>query len=75
MVAIRVVLGREVVDGGVLVEVVGRVGFTLGGSTVSDIIVGVGLVLAGGKLVADAIGILTVVDKNTTADEEGCPPL
>ena len=31
LVAIRIVLGREVIDGGVLVETVGRVGLALGG--------------------------------------------
>ena len=42
LVSIVVVLGREVVDGGVLVEVVGCVGLALGGRTVSDVIVGIG---------------------------------
>ena len=42
LIAIVVVLWREVIDGGVLVEIVGGVGFTLGGRTVSDVIVGIG---------------------------------
>ena len=42
LVAIRVVLGREVVDGGILVEVVGGVGFAFGGRAVSDVVVGIG---------------------------------
>ena len=86
LVPVGIVLRREVVDGDVLVEIVSRVSFAFGSGAVShlayargrmysDVIVGVGLVLAGGKLVADAIGILTVVDKNTTADEEGSSPL
>ena len=31
LISIRIVLGREVIDGGVLVETVGRVGLALGG--------------------------------------------
>ena len=42
LIAIVVVLWREVIDGGVLVEIVGGVGFTLGGRTVSDVVVGIG---------------------------------
>ena len=42
LVAIRVVLGREVVDGGVLVEIIGGVGLAFGGGTVSDVVVGIG---------------------------------
>ena len=42
LVAIRIVLGREVVDRRVLVEVVDRVGLTLGGGTIADIVVIVG---------------------------------
>ena len=37
LISIVVVLGREVVDGGVLVEVVGGVGFTFGGRAVSHL--------------------------------------
>ena len=36
LISVRVVLGREVVDGGVLIEVVGGVGLALGGRAVSD---------------------------------------
>ena len=57
LVAIRIVLGREVVDRRVLVEVVGRVGLTLGGGTISNVIVDVSLVLAGGELVADVVTV------------------
>ena len=42
MYSIVVVLGREVVDGGVLVKVIGGVGFAFGGGTISDVIVGIG---------------------------------
>ncbi len=48
LVAVCVVLGDEVVDGGVLVEVVGRVGLAFGGGTVSDVIVIVGGVVGRG---------------------------
>ena len=79
-------MGREVVDGGVLVEVVGGVGLALGGRTVShlayargriysDVIVIVGDLVGGDEFVADVVGILTVVDKNTTTTKEGRSPL
>ena len=42
LISVRVVLGDEVVDGGILVEVVGGVGFAFGGRAVSDVIVGIG---------------------------------
>ena len=42
LISIVVVLWREVIDGGVLVEVVGRVGFAFGGGTIADIVVIVG---------------------------------
>ena len=42
LIAIVVVLRREVIDGGVLVEVVGGVGLALGNRTVSDVVVGIG---------------------------------
>ena len=42
LIAIVVVLWREIVDGGVLVEVVGGVGFAFGGRAVSDVVVIVG---------------------------------
>ena len=42
LISIRIVLGHEVVDDCVLVEIVGRVGFTLGGGTIADIVVIVG---------------------------------
>ena len=86
LVSVRVVLGHEVVNRRVLIEVVGGVGLALGGRAVShlayargrmysDVIVDIGLVLSEDKLIADVVGMLTVVDKNTTATEEGCPPL
>ena len=42
LVSVSVVLRREVVDGGVLIEVVGSVGFAFGGRAVSDVVVGIG---------------------------------
>ena len=42
LISVRVVLGDEVVDGGVLIEVVGGVGLAFGGRAVSDVIVGIG---------------------------------
>ena len=42
LVSVSVILGREVVDGGVLVEIVGGVGLALGNRTVSDVVVGIG---------------------------------
>ena len=42
LVSVRIVLGREVVDVGVLVEVVGRVGLAFGCRAISDIVVGIG---------------------------------
>ena len=51
LIAIVVVLGREVIDGGVLVERVGGVGLAFGGGTVSDVVVGVGNIVCGNELV------------------------
>ena len=50
-------MGREVVDGGVLVEVVGCVGLALGDGEVADVVIGVGFRLAGNQLVADIVAI------------------
>ena len=58
LVTIRIVLGREVVDRRVLVKVVSGVGFAFGGGTVSDIVVSVGLVLAGEQFVAHIVGVI-----------------
>ena len=66
---------REVIDGGVLVEVVGGVGLAFGGGTVSDVVVGVGFRLAGNQFVADVVAVLLVIDKNTATSKEGRSPL
>ena len=82
LIAIVVVLGDEVVDGGVLVEVVSRVSFAFGGGTVShlayargrmysDVIVGIGKVVCGNQFIADVVAVLLVVDKNTATTKEG----
>ena len=42
LIAIVVVLWREVIDGGVLVEIVGGVGLAFGCRAISDIVVGIG---------------------------------
>ena len=55
LIAIVVVLGDEVVDGGILVEVVGGVGFAFGGGTVTNVVVIVGDLVGGGQLIADVV--------------------
>ena len=42
LVSVSVVLRHEVVNRRVLIEIVGSVGFTLGGRTVADVVVGIG---------------------------------
>ena len=69
LIAIVVVLGREVVDGSVLVEVVGRVGFALGGGTVSDVIVGIGNIVCGNELVSNVVTVLFVVLRCAATEE------
>ena len=61
LIAIVVVLGREVVDGGVLIEVVGGVGLAFGGRAVSDVVVIVGDLVGGDEFVADVVTILLVI--------------
>ena len=75
LVSVRVVLGREVIDGDVLVEVVGGVGLAFGGGTVSDVIVGIGSVIRGDQLIAGVVTILLVIDKHTATAKEGRSPL
>ena len=82
MYSIVVVLGREVVDGGVLVEVVGGVGFAFGGRAVShlvyargrmysDVVVGIGNIVCGNKLVSDVVTILIAVLQGVAAKKIG----
>ena len=75
MYSIVVVLGHEVIDGGVLIEIVGGVGLALGGGTVSDVVVIVGDLICGGQLIAGVVTILLVIDKNTATTKEGRSPL
>ena len=75
LVSVSVILWREVVDLGVLVEGVGRVGFALGGRAVSDVVVIVGDLICGGQLIAGVVTILLVIDKHTATAKEGRSPL
>ena len=69
LVSIVVVLGREVVDGGVLVEIVGGVGFAFGDCAVSDVIVGIGNIVCGNELVSDVVTILLVILGGAAAEK------
>ena len=75
MYSIGVVLGREVVDGRVLIEIVGGVGFAFGGGAISDVVVVVGDLIRGGQLIAGVVTILLIIDKNTATTTEGRSPL
>ena len=61
LISIVVVLGREVVDGGVLVKVVGGVGLALSGRAISDVVVGIGNFVCGNQFIADVVPVLLVV--------------
>ena len=69
LVAVGVVLGHEVVDFGVLVEIVGDVGLALGGRAVSDVVVIVGDIVCGDELIADVVAVLLVVLRGSAAKE------
>ena len=69
LISIVVVLWREVIDGGVLVEIIGGVGLAFGGGAVSDIIVVIGNLVCRNQFVADVIGILFVVLRGAAAEE------
>ena len=75
LIAIVVVLGDEVVDGGVLVEVIGGVGLAFGGRAVSDVVVGIGKVVCGNQFIADVVAVVLVIDKHTATAKEGRSPL
>ena len=62
-------MGREVIDGGVLIEIVGRVGLTLGSGTISDVIVGIRNIVCENELVSDVVTILLVVLGGAAAEE------
>ena len=61
LISIVVVLGDEIINRGVLVEVVGRVSFAFGGGAISDVIVIVGDLVGGDEFVADVVAVLFVV--------------
>ena len=67
LISVCVVLGREVVNRGVLVEVVGRVGLAFVGGTISDVIVGIGNIVCGNELVSDVVTILLVILRGAAA--------
>ena len=60
---------REVVDGRVLVEVVGGVGFAFGGRAVSDVVIGVGDIVCRDELVADIVPVLLLIFRSAAAEE------
>ena len=62
-------MGHEVVDGGVLVEVIGGVGLAFGDCAVADVVIGIGFRLAGNQLVADVVTILLVILGGAAAEE------
>ena len=72
LISIRIVLGREVINGDVLVEVVGGVGLAFGGGTVSDVIVGIGSVIRGDQLIADIVPVLLLIFRSAAAEEIIC---
>ena len=69
LVSVSVILWREVVDGGILVEVVGGVGFAFGDGTVSDIIVGIRSVIRGDQLIADVVAVRLAILRGATAEK------
>ena len=69
MVAIGVVFGREAVNLGVLVEIVGGVGFALGNGAIADVVVGVRNGVGGGEFVADVVAVVLVVLENAAAEQ------
>ena len=75
LIAIVVVLWREVIDGGVLVEIVGGVGLAFGCRAISDIVVGIGKVVCGNQFIADVVAVVLVIDKHTATAKEGRSPL
>ena len=72
LVSVSVILWREIVDGGILVEVVGGVGLALGSGTISDIIVGIKSVIRGDQLIAGVVTILLVILRSAAAKEIIC---
>ena len=75
LIAIVVVLRHEVVNRRVLIEIVGGVGFTLGGRAVSDVIVGIGNFICSDEFIADVATIVLIIDKHIATTKEGSSPL
>ena len=69
LVSVSVILWREIVDGGILVEVVGGVGLALGDGAVSDVVVGIRDFVGGDKFVTDVVTVLFVVLRGTAAEK------
>ena len=69
LISVRVVLGDEVVDGGILVEVIGGVGLAFGGGTVSDIVVIVRDLIGRNKFIADVVAILLAILRGAATEE------
>ena len=69
LIAIVVVLGHKVVNRGVLVEVVGGVGFAFGSGAISNIIVGIRSVIRGDQLIANVVAVLLIVLGGAAAEE------
>ena len=69
LISIRIVLGREVIDGGVLVEIIGGVGLAFGGGAVSDIIVVIGNLVCRNQFVADVVTVTLIVFGGTAIEE------
>ena len=61
LIAIVVVLWREVVNRRVLIEIVGGVGFAFGGRAVSDVVVVVGDLIGRNEFIADVVTVLLVI--------------
>ena len=68
-------MGDEVVDGGVLVEIVGGVGLAFGCRAIADVVVGVGNIIGSDEFIADVVAVLLVIDKHTATAKEGRSPL
>ena len=75
LVAVGVVFRHEVVNGGILVEIIGGVGLAFGGRAVTDVIVGIGNFICSDEFIADVVAVLLVIDKNTATTKEGSSPL
>ena len=69
LISIVVVLWREVIDGGVLVEIIGGVGLAFGGGAVSDIIVVIGNLVCRNQFVADVVTVTLIVFGGTAIEE------